>query len=221
MNYQVSPSYQVYVNYINDINTPTFISERPLNWLNVTLLSGKRFLDTDVTALQPEVLSDHDLRIKVSTLQKLTREHPLYTCVFPSRTIESEYPEPQTLFSLDKYGNPIPRDSKVTYIRKIKSRIIFDYKILIPQNSSSSFPSCELNVEAVIALVDHFQGKDLEDMRTGLGLSLHVGNQPLLDWLSVKIPAQRLEEWLDQVVDHVLAVSEAIQQFPSPWRDMT
>jgi hypothetical protein len=212
--YLCSPSYMAEIKYGSDITSPTLIAEKPLNWISATLLSGERFLDTD-PSLPPtndaDFLIDHDLRFKVQTSQALGEDHPMYQPLFPPSPSTTSSSRNRALFTLDPLGNPIPRDDKVSFIRKIKSRLIFDFASPQLPSGDDSTPHPELKVRAVLSNVDHFLGEGLKQIVPGYDLTLHVDVNPLLGWIEGAKSDEVILSWLEGVLDHMLLVSDTFK----------
>jgi hypothetical protein len=75
----LSPSFIAEVKYANsDITSPSFVSEKPLNWINATLLSGQTFLPSD------------DLRLKVCTVNELEPDDAVYRRIFLTPSLSQD-----------------------------------------------------------------------------------------------------------------------------------
>jgi hypothetical protein len=205
----LSRSYATSIKYVNDIYSPVSIAERPLVWINAMLLSGQSLIQDPESRsrISSQILSTHDLRLKVCTMRKLEEEDHMYQSLFPPEAGDNPNPKcSKALFAVNQKGEPVPRDTKVTYIRKIISRVIYTFESPLTGCSQD-----HLRVEAMLSTGDHFFGEDLNGKRTALTLSLHVDPKPLVLWMNNKRSNEEMSVWLDAVMDHMFIVSDAIK----------
>jgi hypothetical protein len=225
--YRLGSSYQVEIKYLDDIETPTFVAEKPLNWVTATLLSGKTFLHSEVesdedTNNSPHHLADHDLRIKVSTHRQLSPEESIYQSVFPPPLRHTDEGSNKALFSLDSKGNPIPRDNRVRFVRRMATRFVFDFDS--PRATASARSTSDLKdgeypprpwIRAALSKTGTYGGDNLKDFHQEFNLSIDADPAPMWQWIHGKLSEEEMVGWLDSVLDHALLVSDALRNSSS------
>jgi RNA-dependent RNA polymerase len=213
--YRLNSSYLVEVKYLDDIKTPTLVAEKPLNWLTATLLSGESFPQSmsqsgDRNISPPHYLADHDLRLKLSTIRKLSPDESLYQSVFPPPLLGGEGSS-KALFSLDSKGNPIPRDKNVTLVQRMKTRLLFDSTLTSPAVDRDGRHPSRPWIRAALSKTGYFAGNDLKEFNEGFNLSIDAHPLPLWRWINGELTEMEMVVWLGSVFDHVLLVSDALR----------
>mmetsp|Transcript_34966 Transcript_34966/g.46202 ORF Transcript_34966/g.46202 Transcript_34966/m.46202 type:complete len:461 (-) Transcript_34966:218-1600(-) len=177
------------------------ISEKPLNWVHATILSG---VEKDSASDSSGILHQHDIRVKVETLEEVPQNNELYAIVFPEG---SQYPpiqyaqQSQRIIPAEKLSSAVQQ--QIAYVRKTTMRRSFKFQ-----------DACfGMTIHANLHSGTEYSGKDLIDARHFFNLSLDLDTEILKRWLMTRSGIADFQKMVDISLRKILEISNKLKCF--------
>ena len=238
-----SRTYSAHVSINVDDDVVNHVCERPLHWVQATLLSGKRLNGcTDEMGEEKgtneegrvreaaggnsrsTLLRNHDLRLKVITNSPLTESSELYRrCTWKGLPPVQIQSEDQGVSFREGYAYK----DQVEFARYVNKKVTFEYKLKTEEfdkvegsNTEVEEPESNAFATAYLSSGYHYTGRAaLDERQVFFNLAVKFDVSPLLQWVmgnsGTDEPSVEFPyAWLNSVVDLSLLISERISQPP-------
>ena len=169
-----STSYEAQINYDRDFNVIK-VTERPLNWVHGTILDGRKQEFTG------SLRSNPDVRLLMSTEEKIKQGSDLYRSVFPG----GENPV------LIRNGKPSIPQFVLSGTQKMKKNFVS-----MVRNVQHTELYTNGTCDACIVYGTIYFGKELTITRPFCELSLYFDTQPLRDCIQGDLNSEVLENYV-------------------------
>ena len=167
-----SSSFEVQINFDRDMNIIK-VSERPLNWVHGTVLDGSKQQFNGSLRTKP------DVRILMSTEEKVQLGSDLYRCCFPGGNVPILIKDDKPILPTFVDGKHATKKNFVSMVRNVKSTELF---------TNGDCDACIVN--GVL-----YFGKDLTMTRSFCELSLYFDTEPLRNVIRNDLNGEELESF--------------------------